>query len=394
MFERSELQVLKKRINEPRRFMQVISGPRQVGKTTLVTQLYNQLAISSLYESADAVPVGNNLWIDQVWDTARLRMRSEKALEFLLIIDEIQKIPNWSETVKKNWDQDSLDKTNLKVILLGSSRLLLQHGLTESLAGRFENIILAHWSFNEMREAFGWDPDTFAWFGGYPGAAGLINDEPRWKKYIRDSLIETSISKDILMLTRIDKPELLKNLFELGCLFSGQVLSYTKMLGQLQDAGNTTTLSHYLRLLGAAGLLSGLEKYSTSPLRTRSGSPKFQVYNNALLSSMNSGSFSDSGKNPEVWGRVIESAVGSYLANESLKGNINLYYWRERNDEVDFVIERHGKLVGIEVKSNVLKNIHGMTTFQKRFNPVRTILIDERRMPWHEFIRINPADLF
>lgn len=394
MFERSELQVLKKRINEPRRFMQVISGPRQVGKTTLVTQLYSQLTIPSLYESADAVPAGNNLWIDQVWDTARLRMRSEKAREFLLIIDEIQKIPNWSETIKKNWDQDSLDKTNLKVILLGSSRLLLQHGLTESLAGRFENIILAHWSFNEMREAFGWDPDTFAWFGGYPGAAGLINDEPRWKKYIRDSLIETSISKDILMLTRIDKPALLKNLFELGCLFSGQVLSYTKMLGQLQDAGNTTTLSHYLRLLGAAGLLSGLEKYSTSALRTRSGSPKFQVYNNALLSSLNPGSFSDSGKNPEVWGRVIESAVGSYLANESLKGNINLYYWRERNDEVDFVIERHGKLVGIEVKSNVMKNKRGMTTFQKRFNPVRTILIDERRMPWHEFIRINPADLF
>jgi hypothetical protein len=394
MFERSELQVLKKRINEPRRFIQVISGPRQVGKTTLVTQLYDQHSMPSLYESADAIPAGNNLWIDQVWDTARLRMKSGKAGEFLLIIDEIQKIPNWSETVKKNWDQDSLDKINLKVILLGSSRLLLQHGLTESLAGRFENIILAHWSYEEIHKAFGWDPDTFAWFGGFPGAAGLINDEPRWKKYIRDSLIETSISKDILMLTRIDKPALLKNLFELGCLFSGQVLSYTKMLGQLQDAGNTTTLSHYLRLLDAAGLLSGLEKYSTSAIRTRSGSPKFQVYNNALLSSQNPGSFSDSRKNPTVWGRVIESAVGAFLANESLKGNIALYYWRERDDEVDFVIERHGRLVGIEVKSNVLKNKRGMTLFQKRFNPLKTILIDERRMPWHEFIRITPADLF
>ena len=394
MYERSELQLIKKRVNEPRKFIQVISGPRQVGKTTLITQLYDQLSIPAVYESADAVPAGNSLWIDQVWDTARLRMKNQKAGEFLLIIDEIQKIPDWSETVKKNWDYDTLEKINLKVVLLGSSRLLLQQGLTESLAGRFESIILAHWSFEEMHEAFGWDADTFAWFGSYPGSAELITDESRWKRYIRDSLTETSISKDMLMLTRIDKPALLRNLFELGCMFSGQVLSYTKMLGQLQDAGNTTTLSHYLRLLGSAGLVTGIEKYSGSPIRTRSGSPKFQVYNNALLSSQNPLTFSAVRNNPAVWGRIIESAVGAYLANESMKGRISLYYWRDRNDEVDFIIERNGKLAGIEVKSTLLRNKQGMTAFQKRFNPVKTICIDERRMPWHEFVCIDPVEFF
>jgi len=394
MFERPEIQLIKKRLNEPRKFIQVISGPRQVGKTTLITQVYNQLSFPSVYQSADAVYAGNNLWLDQVWDSVRLRMKSQKADDFLLIIDEIQKIPNWSETIKKNWDYDSLNKINLKVVLLGSSRLLLQQGLTESLAGRFENIILAHWSFEEMHQAFMWDAETFAYFGGYPGSAELISDEIRWKKYIRDSLIETSISKDILMLTRIDKPALLKNLFELGCSFSGQILSFTKMLGQLQDAGNTTTLSHYLKLLGAAGLLVGLEKYSTSTIRSRSGSPKFQVYNNALLSSQNQMTFTAIRNNPSEWGRVIESTVGAYLANESLKGNINLFYWRDRNDEVDFVIERNGKLVGIEVKSTSLRNKRGMTAFQKRFSPFKIICIDERRIPWFEFIHINPTDLF
>ncbi len=394
MFERSELQILKERVNEKRKFIQVISGPRQVGKTTIVSQLYNKIAIPVLYESADAVPAGNTLWIDQIWEAARLRMKSQGSAEYLLIIDEVQKIPNWSEAIKKNWDFDSFNKTNLKVVLLGSSRLLLQQGLTESLTGRFENIILPHWSFNEMNKAFGWDADTYAWFGGYPGSVELKTDEERWKRYIRDSIIETSISKDILMLTRVHKPVLLKNLFELGCLYSGQILSYSKMLGQLHDAGNTTTLANYLLLLGGAGLLGGIEKYSPSPVRTKSGSPKLQVYNNALLSSQNPLSFTDLKNYPDVRGRVIESLVGTHLANESLRGSFKLYYWRDRNDEVDFVIESKGKLIGIEVKSSISRNKKGMSAFQHIFNPAKTICIDNMGLPWQEFIKINPEELF
>ncbi len=394
MFERSELQVLQGRLTETRKFIQVVSGPRQVGKTTIISQLYNKIKIPVLYESADAIPPGNTLWLDQLWEAARLRMKSQGSEEYILIIDEVQKIPNWSETVKKNWDFDSFNKTNLKVILLGSSRLLLQQGLTESLTGRFENITLPHWSFTEMNKAFGWDEDTYAWYGGYPGSADLIKDGDRWKRYIRDSIIETSISKDILMLTRVNKPALLKNLFELGCLYSGQILSYSKMLGQLHDAGNATTLANYLLLLGGAGLLGGIEKYSVSPVRTKSSSPKLQVYNNALLSSQNPLKFADVKKNPDAWGRVIESIVGTYLANESLRGRFNLYYWRDRNDEVDFVIESNGRLIGIEVKSSVSRSKKGMSAFQKIFSPVKTICIDKMRLPWQEFIKINPEELF
>jgi len=347
-----------------------------------------------MYEAADAVPAGNSLWIDQVWETARLRMKMEKAGQYLLVLDEIQKIPNWSESVKKNWDRDTRDQIEIKTILLGSSRLLLRKGLTESLAGRFENTTLGHWSFDEMHKAFGWDHETYAWFGGYPGSAELIADEDRWKRYIRDSLIETSISKDILMLTRIDKPTLLKNLFETGCIYSGQILSYTKMLGQLQDAGNTTTLAHYLNLLGEAGLLAGIDKYSSSPVKIRTSSPKFQVFNNALLSAQHRLDFKEARNDNASWGRIIESVVGAYLANEALKDRISLYYWRERNDEVDFVIESGEKLIGVEVKSTLSKNKKGLTAFQKKFNPQKILVIDDHFLPWHEFIRINLLELF
>jgi uncharacterized protein len=394
MFERTELQIIKKRINEPRRFIQVISGPRQVGKTTLVKQLASQTSFPVMYEAADAVPAGDSLWIDQVWDTARLRMKAENSKEYLLALDEIQKIPNWSESVKKNWDRDSLNNINIKIILLGSSRLLLRRGLTESLAGRFENITLGHWSSEEMKKAFGWDHDTWAWFGGYPGSAALVTDEDRWKRYVSDSLVETSISKDILMLTRIDKPALLRNLFELSCAYSGQILSYTKMLGQLLDAGNTTTLAHYLDLLDEAGLVTGISKYSSSPVRTRSSSPKLQVCNNALVSSHHRLGYNEIRKDHAAWGRIVESAVGSYLANEAMKNTISLYYWRERNDEVDFIIERGGKLIGIEVKSSFSRNQKGLVAFQKKFNPLKTITIDENTLPWQEFVGINPVELF
>jgi predicted AAA+ superfamily ATPase len=394
MFERSDLQLLKKRIGEPRRFIQVVMGPRQVGKTTLVSQLFEQLPIPGLFESADAVGAGNSIWLEQIWDIARLKMKTVQADDFLLIIDEIQKISNWSETVKKLWDQDTHNKTYLKVILLGSSRLLLQQGLTESLAGRFENIYLTHWTFEEMNKAFGWDAPTYAWFGGYPGSAGLINEESRWKKYIRDSLIETSISKDILMLTRIDKPALLRNLFDLGCTYSGQVLSFTKMQGQLQDAGNTTTLSHYLKVLESAGLLCGLEKYSSTIIRKRSSSPKFQVHNNALLSALNIRTFQEIQTNPAEWGRIVESSIGAYLVNQSIRSNFRVYYWRESNEEVDFILENRGKIIALEIKSNYPKSRTGMESFNRKFKPYKTYCIDKNGIPWQEFLKISPIELF
>ncbi|MGE4332496.1 MAG: ATP-binding protein [Macellibacteroides sp.] len=394
MYERSYLKQVKSRIEEPRKFIQVILGPRQVGKTTMVDQLLSQLSISYVSESADAISATNSAWLMQAWETARLKMKASGASEYLLVIDEIQKIDNWSEVVKQQWDRDTREKVNIKVILQGSSRLLIQKGLTESLAGRFETFYLGHWSFAEMQNAFDWSIEQYIYFGGYPGSALLINDEERWKSYIKDSLIETSISKDILMLTRVDKPALLKRLFELGCLYSGQILSYTKITGQLQDAGNTTTLANYLKLLSDCGLLGGLEKYAGSVIRQRSSSPKFQVYNNALLTSQDDGTYSTAIVNSKLWGRLVESSVGAHLLNHSISERYNLHYWREGNNEVNFILEKGDKVIGLEVKSGASADNAGMGIFNERFHPDKMLLVGTGGIPYEEFLKINPKELF
>ncbi len=394
MYERSYLKQVKSRIEEPRKFIQVILGPRQVGKTTMVNQLLSQLSISYVSESADAISATNSAWLMQAWETARLKMKASGASEYLLVIDEIQKIDNWSEVVKQQWDKDTRENVNIKVILLGSSRLLIQKGLTESLAGRFETFYLGHWSFAEMQDAFDWSIEQYIYFGGYPGSAQLINDEERWKSYIKDSLIETSISKDILMLTRVDKPALLKRLFELGCLYSGQILSYTKITGQLQDAGNTTTLANYLKLLSDCGLLGGLEKYAGSVIRQRSSSPKFQVYNNALLTSQDNETYSTAIVNPKLWGRLVESSVGAHLLNHSVSERYSLHYWREGNNEVDFILEKGNKVIGLEVKSGASSGNVGMGIFNEKFHPNKMLLVGAGGIPYEDFLKINPKDIF
>lgn len=394
-FQRKQFASLAARIGENRRFIQVIAGPRQVGKTTLVHQLLQNTKEASHYAAADDVLPNRFAWIEQQWELARIRLKQTGAASFILVLDEIQKIPNWSETVKRLWDEDSINGRAIKVVLLGSSRLLLQQGLTESLAGRFEMSYIGHWSWMEMNAAFNWNIEQFIWFGAYPGAADLIQDENRWKRYVNDALIETSISKDILMLTRVDKPALLRQLFDLGCSHSGQLLSYNKIVGQLQDAGNTTTLANYLSLLGQAGLLSGLEKYAGSRIAQRSSSPKFQVHNSALLSAQSMETFESIRQRPDLWGRQVESAIGAHLLNAALTDGFRLYYWRDGNQEVDFVMEKHGKVIGLEVKNAASTPYHaGMAAFQKAFKPEKVLLIGERGLPWQEFLSISPIDLF
>ena len=394
MFERIQLNTLKKRISEKRKFIQTVVGPRQVGKTTMVKQVLESVKTPHLFLSTDGVGSSNTAWIKQQWETARIQLKISQSKEFLLVIDEIQKISQWSEFVKEEWDFDTNNSINIKVILLGSSRLLIQKGLGESLAGRFETIYLGHWTFSEMENAFGYSADEFTYFGGYPGSAGLISNEKRWKDYIKNSLIESTISQDILMMTRVDKPALLKNLFEIGSQYSGQVLSYSKILGQLQDAGNTTTLSHYLELLSTSGLLEGLEKYYTEKVRQRSSSPKFQISNTALLSAQVPHSFVEIKKNPEKWGRWVESVVGAHLLNFSKTEDIKLYYWRHVNDEINFVVVHKEKVIAIEIKSGNTQKASGMIAFQKQFKPNKILLIGNSGLPWQEFIKINPIELF
>jgi predicted AAA+ superfamily ATPase len=389
MFQRAYFKLIKSRISEKRKFIQVVFGPRQVGKTTTIMQVLKESKVPFHSISADGVAATDQSWITQQWDIARLKMNTEEAKECILVIDEIQKIDNWSEAAKMNWDQDTKDEINVKVVLLGSSRLHLQQGLTESLAGRFESIYMGHWSFAEMQEAFGYDAKQYIWFGGYPGPAEFIHDEQRWKSYVSNALIETSISKDILMLTRVDKPALMKKLFELGCLYSGQILSFTKIMGQLQDAGNTTTLAHYLHLTDTAGLLGGLEKYAGAAIRQRSSSPKFQVHNTALISAQRPETMQEVYSRPDAWGRIVESAVGAHLLNNSIIHGYTVSYWRNGNDEVDFVLELKGKVIGLEVKSGLTGRISGMKAFEKQMKPDKMLLIGKTGIPVEEFLKMD-----
>ncbi len=380
------LTLLLRRLREPRRFLQVLAGPRQVGKTTLALQALEMLGRPGHYASADD-PVGRDAaWLETQWDLGRLAARDRRGA--ILVLDEIQKIPGWAEVVKRLWDEDTRRRSRLRVLVLGSAPLLVERGLSESLAGRFEILRVTHWSFSEMREAFGWDLERYLFFGGYPGAAPLAGDETRWASYIRDSLIETTISRDVLLLSRVEKPALLRQLFRLACEYSGQILSYTKMLGQLQEAGNTTTLAHYLQLLAGAGLATGLEKHAGSAVRRRGSSPKLLVLNTALITATSGLRSREARADAEFWGRLVETAVGAHLVNAGLE----VRWWRERNREVDYVV-RHGRtLAAIEVTSGRRKgSLPGMAVFSAAFRPTRRLLVGGQGIPLDRFLA-DPAD--
>ena len=375
-FIRPQAHILAQRLAEPRRFLQVVAGPRQVGKTTLVESVVTTSSQPFRFASADEPSLRSETWIAQQWEAARLLTSLNPPTSAVLVLDEIQKIPGWSEIVKRLWDEDTRKRCPLKVILLGSAPLLIARGLSESLAGRFELIHLRHWSFAEMHEAFGWSLDQYVFYGGYPGAAPLISDPNRWTRYVLDSLIETTIARDVMLMTRVDKPALLRRLFELGCRYSGQVLSFTKMLGQLQDVGNATTLAHYLELLAGAGMLTGIQKYAGDTARSRGSSPKLQVLNTALMSAQSGLTLEETRANPDQWGRWVESAVGAHLANAAATGEVELFYWRERNQEVDFVLRSRRQLVAIEVKSGRAPLVHaGTAAFMNLFKTNRTLLV-------------------
>ncbi len=327
------------------------------------------------FASADEPTLRDSAWLRAQWEAARL-VAGESGSGAVLALDEIQKIGGWSETVKRLWDEDTAVGLPLHVVLLGSAPLLVQAGLVESLAGRFEQLRLPHWSFAEMRSAFGFSLDQFLSFGGYPGAAPLAGDPERWRRYILDSLVETTISRDILLMKRVDKPALLRRLFELGCRYSGQILSYNKMLGRLQDAGNTTTLAHYLDLLSGIGMLTGVPKFAGEAVRQRGSSPKLQVFDTALMTAQTGLTPRETRSDPDFRGRLVESAVGAHLANAAAMGRCALFYWRDRNREVDFIVHAKGRILAMEVKSSRRRgSLPGLATFAEAFSPDRTLLV-------------------
>lgn len=394
MYVRRQFAETLSRVNEERDKIQVIVGPRQVWKSTLIEQVLEKVTMPYTLSKADGVDPNDFDWIHRTWESARSLMRMGGERERLLVIDEIQKIDGWSEWVKAEWDWDTHNGVNIKLVLLGSSRLMLQSGLRESLAGRFELIRMGHWSYPEMSEAFGLTLDEYIYFGGYPGAARLIRDEKRWKRYIRDSIASPAIEKDVLQTSRIYKPALMKRLFELGCRYSSEELSLTKVLGQLQDAGNVTTLASYLDLLDQCQLICGLQKYASDDARKYNSVPKFLVYNSALLSVSQRKSFDTVRVNPEIWGRWVESAVGAHLLSQAESEDFNVYYWRERDDEVDFIVQSDDECIALEVKSGRRRMNSGISAFAAKFRPTHSYIVGTGGIPLETFLRSSMSDMF
>lgn len=392
-YKRPQFAEVLERMNEPRKFIQVLAGPRQVGKSTLIDQVLEECTLPHYLYNADGVDENDTDWIRRVWESARTQMDTRQQTEAILVIDEIQKIKRWSEIVKREWDADTRNRRQLKLFLLGSSRLMLRKGLTESLAGRFELIRLGHWTLQEMEDAFGLTLDEWIYYGGYPGSASLIKDMRRWRKYIKESLVAPAIEKDIIMTSNIYKPALMKQLFELGCSYSAELLSLTKALGQLQDAGNVTTLSSYLNILNQCNLLAGLQKYANDDARRYQSVPKFQVYNNALLTAYRGTTYDKDRIDPQIWGRWVESAVGGYLLGGAEDGGYKVYYWRERYDEVDYIVASQGTAIALEVKSGRRGMNSGLPKFCESFHPKRALVIGTDGIPFKEFFHMKIEDL-
>lgn len=388
---------LTERLKGGKNLIQVVIGPRQVGKTTAVRQYLETLKMPFIYDTADLLSPPSIGWIEESWKKARF-IADEKG-SALLVLDEIQKVVRWSEAVKKFHDEDVFDGSRLRVVLLGSSALMVQMGLKESLAGRFETIPFSHWSYSECAEAFGLDLNEYVFFGGYPGAISIYKESKdiiRWQRYVRDSLIETVIGKDILMMTSIEKPALFRQVFQLSCAHPAETIPFTKMLGQLQDTGNATIISSYLNIMKAAGLIVPLQKYSGSVIKQRASSPKLLVLNSALINASMGRMFEETVKNEKLWGLLVENAAGAYLYNQLAPNGVEVFYWRDRDDEVDYVLKRGDKVIGIEIKSGKQKPGRGIHAFKRAYKEATALIVggSGADIELEAFFKTDPNSLF
>ena len=393
MFTRSIVQTLVKVLKNRMPVFQALTGPRQVGKTTIADQVMKKLPFPSVYATADSpLPPGPE-WIETNWRLAQVECdRYRKPV--ILVLDEIQKVRGWSETLKYYWDQGRRSNYDIRLLVLGSSALLLQEGLTESLSGRFFLHRCMHWSFEECADAFGWNMRQWLYFGGYPGAAAFVKDEQQWKRYVSDSLIETVLARDVFQMSRIAKPALMRHLFALSATFPAQIFSYNKMLGQLQDAGNTTTLAHYLKLLESAFLVSGIEAYSKGQVRKRGSSPKLILWNNALINALSTKRFRDAVGDSAWWGRLVANAVGAHLCNSLSGVEYTITYWRKGDIEVDFVVTRGSKSWAIEVKGGRTGKLSGLEHFRRIYPDANALLVGEGGIPLEKFFKSDAGVWF
>jgi predicted AAA+ superfamily ATPase len=368
--------VLRKRLSAPEPLIQVLLGPRQVGKTTSLKQLVQGLSTPSIYMSADDALTPSRAWVLENWQKAILRGPGT-----VLMIDEIQKVDQWSTLIKSLWDARS-SKSSLKLVLAGSSSLDVQMGLTESLAGRFELIRMHHWNYWEMKKAFNLSWENFLLFGGYPGSIQFVDTYERWFEYVKKSIVDAVIGQDILSVRTIQKPALFRQAFELLCHYPAQEISYNKLLGQLQDRGNVDLIKHYIDLYEGAFMFRALSKYSAKPILRKSSSPKLLPLCPALFTLAEG---PKAAHDNDSRGRVFEMVVGSDL--NRVPGD--LYYWREGDKEVDYVYVFGGKVFAIEVKSGRRRGRSGLELFCTRHKKAFPIVISPET--YFDF-SLNPAN--
>lgn len=394
-----------------------ITGPRQTGKTTIALQARKRLEASGrpcwyvplddptpnesyapgLLDGVDTIPAGgsrDDRWLVEIWESAR-RAAERAGGSLVLVLDEIQSIPRWSNVVKGLWDGDRRAERGLRVVLLGSAPWHMLTGLHESLAGRFNALPTSHWSLREMARAFNLTVEEYVFFGGYPGALMAMPEPERlaaWQDHIARAIIGPAIERDIVGLARVTKPALMRQLMALAPHYSGQLMSFNKLLGQLQDAGNTTTVARYLDLLSDAGLVTGLSRYTPAPHLGKASSPKLNVLNTALMTAPSAYTFEEARVDRSYWGRLVESAVGAHLFNTRATGT-RLHYWRDPPLEVDFVLARGPHLLGIEVKSGrTRRRTAGLDAFADRFPHANTMVVGTGGVPLNEFLSLEAEE--
>ena len=368
------VKIIQARLAEKQPHLQVVVGPRQVGKTTA---LQAALGTRGVYHSADyPTPLPAEV-IAEWWTEA------EHSPERILAIDEVQKITNWAPALKAAWDRGA----DIKVVVAGSSALFVEKGLTETLAGRFELIRAEHWNYQEAQSVFGQSVAEFIEFGCYPGAVPLLADISRWGAYVRDAIVEPALGRDLLQLHPVASPALLRQVFGAAVALPAQVLSLPKLQGNLQERGSLPTLQHYLRLLAHAFLVTGVEKYSASLFRSRKSSPKLIMHDNALLRAFERPITAP--LKAERLGRYFENAIGARF----LEAGWETFYWRHRHHEVDFVvIGPLNQRYAVEVKTapTDLKGLAGVFEFCKihpDFEP-RLVSLHDQKIPGVETLAV------
>ncbi len=384
--------------------IQLLAGPRQVGKTTLLLELHERLGEQSVYVPADSPEAAlPGLW-ERVFGEAEETAKSIGRA--VVLLDEVHMLSKWAEHLKGATDRIRRRKIPIHVVATGSSALRLASGSRETLAGRFERITLTHWSASSLAEVFGFSSkdaaDQVVGMGSYPGAIALRDDVRRWAAYIRDAIVEPAIGRDILALASVRKPALLRQVFGVAASSPAQIVSLQKIQGQLQDPGALETIAHYLNLLEEAFLVAPVSKYANRAVRRRSSPPKLVTLNNAILAVMDPQGIPTPDSDPERFGVWVENACLAFAWNAGQ----HVSYWREEPQEIDGVLEGSWGKWAVEIKTKKLRlsDMRAVLEFTRRNPRFRPLVIcrdgDEdtaRRagavaVGWQTFLLSGPPD--